>query len=94
MRDAVFELVAAAHQRRAGGRARRADMEWREEQALLFERIHGLITNKRIAESSVVAVADLVGHHENDVGFCSAEGGGDRGEQQDGEREERSVREY
>ena len=40
VRDTILELVPPAHQRRTAGRARRTDMEVRQEKALVFESIH------------------------------------------------------
>ena len=68
-------------------------MELREERALLLERIYRRRAHDGIAQAGIVAVARIVGHHEDDVGLGRGRSRGRRHRQgrqrgeQDGEGE-------
>lgn len=49
-------------------------MELREEQALLLERVHGGRAHDGIAKARVVAVADVIRHHEDNVRLLRGDG--------------------
>ena len=69
VRDSIFEFMPPAHQSRASRRASRAHVELREQQTLLLKRIHRRRAHDRIPKTRVIAVAHVVGHHEDDVGL-------------------------
>ena len=62
--------VIAGHQRRARGRAERADMEIREAHGLGVEAIQIRRLEDRIPVTGQIAVALIVSHHEDDVGLA------------------------
>ena len=67
--DAVLELVPAAEHGGTGWGAGRAEVKLGEKQALLLERIDSRRLHDGSAKTGVVAVADVVGHDEDDVGW-------------------------
>jgi hypothetical protein len=67
VRDAGAEFVAARHQRGAGGRASRADVEIGETDALPGERIQVRGFENRIPGKTQIAVTLVIGHHQRDV---------------------------
>ncbi len=67
VRDAVLELVPAAEHGGTGWGAGRAEVKLGEQQALLLERIDSRCLHDGSAKTRIVAVADVVGHDEDDV---------------------------
>ena len=76
VRDAVLELMPPGHQRRAGRRAGRADVKIREADAFLPEHVRSRRADDRIAQTGVVAVADVVRHDDDDVRAFGQRSGG------------------
>ena len=80
MGHAVLEFVSAGHQRRARRRARRADVEIGETQALLEKRVGSRRVDDRIAKTGIVAITDVIRHDDDDIGAfgrcCSRPGSG------------------
>ena len=83
-RDAGAQRVTPGEQARAGGRAKRADLKLFEAQSLARETIEVGGLEQRIPMQGKIAVALVVGEHQEDVRFlCGHVGGvqhGQRGE--------------
>ena len=81
-RDAAAEGVAPGQQPGPGGSAQRVNMEVREPHRVGMESVHVRRVDDSIAVAAEVAVALVVGDHQDDVGFPAMRGlrtGGDQG---------------
>ena len=69
----IAEFMTTGQQRRAGGRARGADMVLREAEALRVEAVEVRSSQDRVAVARHLPVALIVAHDEDDIGPAAGE---------------------